>query len=421
MPPLARTDPPGIRTGRPGIRPGFLGAALSVLLLVSGCAELIPDFHAKPETVTGPDAADSMVLSPIAWNRVPGWNGANFQAALPVFYKSCDKLAARKPDDGFGGQPIMGTVADWRRICQQAKQIPAADRTKLKYFFETRLEAFIAGGDSGAEGLITGYYEPELRGSWTPSESFRYPIYSVPKDLISLRLGDFAPELGERTITGRLVGDRFLPYHDRAGIDAGALAGRQQEILWVDSAIDVFFLHVQGSGKVVMPDGSNVRVGFAGRNGWPYTAIGRELVRLRQLRREDVTLQSIRGWLQNNPLAAPQVMATNQSYIFFRVIEGAGPIGAQGLPLTPGRSVAVDRRFIPLGTMLWLDTHDPLAPARPLRRLVVAQDTGSAIKGVVRGDLFFGFGPEAGARAGRMKHPGRFYLLLPRQKAGPTG
>ena len=270
-----------------------------------GCADILPDFDTKPAPPQGPDAPGSMVLSPIPWDRVPGWNGADFRAVLPVFDRSCGKLAARRPEDGFGSQAIMGTVGDWRRICRQLKQVPASDRNRLKYFLETRMEAFIAGGGSGAEGLITGYYEPELRGSWTPTATYRYPIYAVPKDLVTLRLGEYAADLDSRTATGRMVGGRFLPYHDRAAIDAGALAGRQLEILWVDDAIDAFFLHVQGTGKVVMTDGAKVRVGYAGRNGHPYTAIGRELIRSGALRRQEVSLQSIRAWLKDNPLEAP--------------------------------------------------------------------------------------------------------------------
>ncbi len=397
----------------------FLAAA-SLIILQSACTELLP----QPSTTSGvaePGRFEVISLQPVAWQDMPGWNGGDIAGALPAFVKSCDTLAKRKPEEAFGPRPDMGTVGDWLGLCEQMQRIPADDRIKLKYFMESRLQAYHVYGEDSGQGLITGYYEPELHGAWAPDDTYRTPIYSRPKDLLTIKLGDFGPDLKKQTIAGRLVGDQFIPYHDRAAIDGGVLAGRQLEILWVNSPIDAFFLHVQGSGKVLLPDGAHVRVGYAGRNGRPYTAIGRELVRRGAMPREDVTLQSIRAWLKANPQAAGELMATNESYIFFRVIEGAGPIGAQGVPLTAGRSLAVDRRYIPLGSLLWLETHDPLAPERPLRRLVIAQDTGSAIRGPVRGDLFFGFGDEAGAKAGRMKHSGRYYILLPRQGASPSG
>ena len=194
-------------------------------------------------------------------------------------------------------------------------------------------------------------------------------------------------------------------------------------MIWVDSAVDAFFLHVQGSGRVSMDDGSIVRIGYVARNGHAYKSIGRELIKRGALSRERVSMQSIKTWLRDNSEKAPALMASNPSFIFFRIIDGAlksldkqqGPIGAQGVPLTPGRSLAVDRAYFPLGIPIWLDTTDPLEPGLPLRRLVIAQDTGSAIKGPVRGDLFWGFGAEAATRAGLMKQPGNYFLLLPRK------
>jgi membrane-bound lytic murein transglycosylase A len=223
---------------------------------------------------------------------------------------------------------------------------------------------------------------------------------------------------GQR-LTGRQVDGRLVPYPTRSEIDAGALAGKGSELLWVDDAVDAFFLHVQGSGRVVMENGQLVRLGFAGRNGHPYVAIGRELISRGAIPRERMSMQAIRAWLKANPGEASEVMALNPSFIFFRIIDGEGPIGAEGVPLTPGRSLAVDPAFVPLGLPIWLDTTDPLKPEQPLRRLVVAQDTGSAIKGPVRGDLFWGFGETAAAKAGSMNQRGRYFLLLPRKAPAP--
>jgi membrane-bound lytic murein transglycosylase A len=207
------------------------------------------------------------------------------------------------------------------------------------------------------------------------------------------------------------------PYETRQEIDAGRLSGRDLELLWVDDPLDAFFLHIQGSGRVRLADGETVRVGYAGQNGQPYVAIGRLLAERGALRRDEVSLQSIRDWLAAHPAEAAEVLAANPSYVFFRLLEGDGPIGAHGVALTPGRSLAVDPSFVPLGVPVWLDTTDPLDERRPLRRLMMAQDTGGAIRGAIRGDVFWGAGEEAKARAGRMRSRGRYYLLLPRAAA----
>ncbi|MDP6897275.1 MAG: MltA domain-containing protein, partial [Rhodospirillales bacterium] len=235
------------------------------------------------------------------------------------------------------------------------------------------------------------------------------------KDLIASDLGSFDDKWQGERIAGRIDDSRYVPYYSRAEIEQGALRGRQLEIVWVDNAIDSFFLHIQGSGRVTLPDGTHVRIGYAGRNGRRYTAVGRELVAAGVMPLEDVTMPAIRAWMEENPVAAQALMLKNKSFVFFRVIKGDGPIGAQGVVLTPRRSIAVDRKYWPLGAPVWMDTTDPgTRPAMPLRRLGVAQDTGSAIKGAVRADYFWGHGNAAGSKAGTMKGRGRLYMLLPR-------
>ena len=292
--------------------------------------------------------------------------------------------------------------------------MPRGDDRSARAFFAEWFTAYAVFDDEGRDGTFTGYYEAELKGSWARHGPYRTPIYARPDDLVTV---DYGKE-GGHTI-GRIANGRLVPYPSRAEIDTGALAGWGLEILWVDDAVDAFFLHIQGSGRVVMEDGAVVRLGFAAKNGHPYTAIGRELVAEGAIAAADVSMQTIRAWLADNPSRAPAVMARNASYIFFRRLAGEGPIGAQGVPLTPGRSLAVDPKFVPLGAPVWIDTVDPIAPEMPLRRLVVAQDTGSAIVGPVRGDLFWGFGERAAMRAGRMKGRGRLFVLLPRD-AVPT-
>ena len=206
----------------------------------------------------------------------------------------------------------------------------------------------------------------------------------------------------------------MVPYWTRREIVAGALDGRAPVAVWVDDPVDLFFMHVQGSGTIALADGGRLRLGYAGGNGRPYVAIGRVLVERGAMALPEVSMQSIRGWLAAHPAEAAAVMDANPSYVFFREIEGEGPLGTEGVALTPGRSLAVDRRFVPLGVPLWLEASDPLDASRPLRRLMVAQDTGGAINGAVRADFYWGFGDEAGAQAGRMKQQGRMWVLLPK-------
>jgi len=234
------------------------------------------------------------------------------------------------------------------------------------------------------------------------------------------------PDLRGKRLAGQVEGGALLPLPDRAAIEKGALAGRGLELVWVDSPVDAFFfLQIQGSGRVRLAEGGEVRIGYAADNGRPYTAIGRELVRRGIYQPKEVSMQSIRRWLEQNPAEAEALLDTNASYVFFEEIHGEGPLGVEGVPLTPGRSLAVDLQHWPLGVPLWLDTTAPAArdnePDRPLRRLFIAQDTGGAIRGPVRGDLFWGAGRDAEAVAGKMKHPGRLWVLLPVERTTPAG
>jgi membrane-bound lytic murein transglycosylase A len=368
-------------------------------------------------TVEAPGAPDRLSLEPRAFAQVPGWTDDRHGEALPAFLKSCERLKTLPPGDRLDPGGLTGRVKDWIAVCDEARAIPAADHARARYFFETRFEPAQAFGNDGAQGLITGYYEPELRGAWQPDARHRYPIHGRPPDLVSVDLGKFRGEWRGQQVYGRLDGQHVVPMPTRRDIEDGALKGRQLELLWVDDAVDAFFLHVQGSGRVRMKEGGVVRLGYAGRNGHPYVAIGRELAQAGVLPLEKITMQTIRAWLRDNPAAGQELMARNGSYVFFRVLDGEGPIGAHGVALTPARSLAVDRVFWPLGLPLWLDTTDPLDPGRPLRRLVVAQDAGSAIVGALRGDLFFGFGEPAAAYAGAMKNAGRLFALRPKNRS----
>ena len=308
-------------------------------------------------------------------------------------------------------------MGDLAKICAEARGLNTKSTAQLQFFVERSFRPFHVRDGQKRDGKFTGYYEPLLRGSFQPTARYRHPVYARPRDIVVVELGMFYPDRKGEQLAGRLADDRLLPYYDRRDILEGALRGRQLELLWVDSAIDLFFLHVQGSGRILLPDGSHVRLAFSGRNGHRYSSIGRELVAEGVMKVEDVTMPSLRAWMTANPLAAEQLMVKNRSFIFFRVEKDEVVKGAMGVPLTAGRSLAVDPKYVPLGLPLWLVTTDPLDPKneKPLTRMVVAQDTGSAIKGVVRGDLFWGFGAEAEARAGLMNEGGVYYLLLPRK------
>ena len=352
-----------------------------------------------------------------------GWAEDDLRPALEAFRRSCSAWS-RLPDDRPLGTGVYGgTVGDWRGACAAAAEVGAGAEA-AGAFFAASFRPFLATDRGRARGLFTGYYEPTLQGSGRRHGAFQTPLYTRPPELVSVDLGSFREDLRGRRIAGRVVDDRLMPFGDRSAIEAGSLAGRGLELLWVDDPVDAFFLHVQGSGVVVLDDGREVRVGYAAQNGHPYVAIGKVLVEREAMALEDVSMQSLRGWLAEHPEDAAEVMAANPSYVFFRRLEGEGPLGAQGVVVTPGRSLAVDMTFHPLGVPVWLDAAapapDPALPDRPLRRLLVAQDTGGAIRGPVRGDVFWGPGDAAAAVAGRMKHPGRMWVLLPAPAAGPA-
>lgn len=369
-----------------------------------------------------PPAEPELVLEPAAFEDLPGWKADDLSEAMPALLASCRVLARRPLSDPLGPDGLAGTAGDWREPCAAASRLRGAGTPAIRVFLEETFRPWAVSNRGEREGLFTGYYEPSLRGSRRRHVEFQTPLHARPPELVEVDLGAFREDLGGRRIAGRVEDGRLRPYHDRSAIDRGALGGRGLEIVWVDGPVDAFFLQVQGSGRVVMEDGTVLRLGYAAQNGHPYTAIGRELVERGEMEMEEVSLQTIRAWLEAHPEEAGEVMAANASYVFFRRLEGPGPLGSLGVALTPGRSLAVDRTFLPLGAPLWLDAEAPLVPAgadapagaRSLRRLMVAQDTGGAIRGPVRGDVFWGPGDRAEIVAGHMKHPGRLWLLLPR-------
>ncbi len=352
-----------------------------------------------------------LFLQKTSFAALPGWAEDDPVLALTALQKSCAVIVKKEATAEMTGG-FAGTVADWQDVCQKLSIYLLATPAEAHRFFEENFTPYAMYAGSEREGLFTGYYEPLLQGSLEKKPPYLYPLYGRPADLITVNLGDFRPELKGETIVGRVAGENFVPYFTRKEINAGALDAQKKEIVYVDDAVDVFFLHIQGSGQVVMEDGAVLRVGYAAQNGHVYEAIGRELIRRGALAKEDVSMQSIRAWLEAHPDEAEGLMDINASYIFFRALEGEGPLGAQGVALTPGRSLAVDRKKIPYGAPVYLDAEGPSGIGR-LQRLMIAQDTGGAIRGAVRGDFFWGAGADAENFAGVMKSKGMSYILLP--------
>ena len=368
--------------------------------------------------VAKPPPPDRLTLFATDFDHLAGWREDDEGAALAALRKSCDAFAKQPPDTPVGPGGLAGTAGDWGAPCAEAARLDGADDTAARRFFEAAFLPFGVANNGDPSGLFTGYYEAELRGSRRREGSFTIPLLRRPADLVMVELGRFRPAWRGERIAGRVENGRLEPYASRAAIERGALAQRNLELFWVDDPVDAFFLQIQGSGRIRLPDGSVARVGYDGQNGLPYVPIGRLLVERGALTRETVSMQTIRAWLAAHPAEAASLMDENPSYVFFREmaadVDGGGPLGAQGVALTAGRSLAVDRAFLPLGAPLWLDLQDSAERNGRLHRLVVAQDTGGAIRGPVRGDLFWGFGPQAAERAGMMKDRGTYYLLLPR-------
>ena len=334
------------------------------------------------------------------WTDLPGWRDDDPAAAWEALLASCGTLKTQEA---------------WRAVCSTALAAPRPDRERARRFFELNFLPYqLRQSDGAAEGLATGYYEPLLRGSRKPTARYRYPVYGTPDDLISIDLPAFDIEARESRLRARLDGKRVVPYFDRAQIEAGAASLRGREIAWVDDPVELFFLQIQGSGRLDLDGGGVMRVGFADHNGHSYRSIGRLLIDRGELPAERASMQGIKAWAQQNPDKLREVLDYNPRYIFFRELPAglSGPLGALGVPLTARRSIAVDPRFVPLGAPVFLATTWPLS-SKPLQQLMLAQDTGSAIRGAVRADFFWGYGDEAGREAGRMKQALRMWVLLP--------
>lgn len=380
-------------------------------LLAACTAPLKPPITAIPPPspqATAPLPVAPPVAAPPApafavskWEMLPDWQALDLAPSWPAFLQSCKVLKA-KPN--------------WQAACTRGEQLGAGDSSVLRAFYEEWFTPYqVFNPDGSEQGMITGYYEPLLKGSRTMTARFRYPLYAAPDDLLQIDLGEAYPQLKDLRLRGRLQGKRVVPYYSRAEIDAGANSFKGRELFWVENAVELFFLQIQGSGRIELPDGKLVKVGYADQNGYPYVSIGKKLVEMGELKLEEASMQGIKTWAEQHPDKLGALLAQNPSYVFFRELSNglSAPLGALGVPLTNEYSLAVDARTIPLGAPVFLATTYPNDNAS-LNRLMLAQDTGGAIRGAVRADFFWGFGEHAAAQAGKMKQPGRMWVLFPK-------
>jgi membrane-bound lytic murein transglycosylase A len=391
---------------------------LLAAILVGACA---PIPH-KPEPLSCPAAqvcpacplcpapkpapvAETLRYLESQFAALPGWASADLQSSLRAFVAGCPRLT---------GSAALASV------CERARAVPAGDELAARQFFEAEFVPYsIVSSESGDTGMITGYYEPVISGSRKRSAMHRHPIFALPSDLVVVDLAGTHPELRNSRLRGRLEGRRLIPYYSRAEIDSQGVGFGAPVIAWTHDPVELFFLQIQGSGQIQLEGGERIRVGYADQNGHPYRSLGRYLVDRGDLPLEQASMQGIKAWAAANPARLQEALNHNASYVFFREQAATGgPLGALGVPLTAEYSLAVDRRFVPLGAPVFLASTYPLSDT-PLQRLMSAQDVGGAIRGVVRADFFWGLGPEAGALAGRMRQAGKMWLLWPRGEPLP--
>lgn len=381
--------------------------SVAAVFSMTACTTVPPEQVCKCPAVppvAAPPEGPKELLKPVKFAELPGWERDDLREVWPAFLASCSALA-KKPE--------------WREPCTVARDVDATRDKSIRTFFEAFfIPHHVINADGTDTGLVTGYYEPLLHGARKRGGPYQTPLYRAPDDLLTIDLAGVYPELKNLRLRGRLVGNKVVPYLSRAELmqSSEALAGK--ELLWVDDAVEAFFLQVQGSGRVRLTDAKEtVRVAYADQNGHPYKSIGRYLVDKGEMTLEQASAQNIKAWFLAHPERRQELLNANPSYVFFkeeRLVDPArGPKGALGVPLTPQRSIAVDTQYIPLGTPVFLATTRPGSEV-PLRRLVMAQDTGGAIRNAVRSDYFWGYGADAGDKAGKMKQRGMMWVLLPK-------
>jgi membrane-bound lytic murein transglycosylase A len=399
---------------------GRLVLTLGVLILVAFAAWWWTAEKKVASFLTQP-----LRLTPVAFSDLPDWRTSDSRAALAAFARSCAALSKKQPTDAMGGIGYAGNVGDWLAACRALPSGPVS-AAAARRFFESWAQPVAIGNGDRRDGTFTGYYEAQIDASRTRHGAYQAPVYATPDNLVSVDAGMFLDDLKGRRFTGCVDGHKLVKCPARDEIDAQGLK-HAKILFYASDPVSLFFLHIQGSGRVRFDDGSWARVNYDSQNGQPYTAIGKTLIEM-GVPRDGMSMQVIRKWLKDHPADARRVMETDKSYIFFREEPIAdpkeGPVGSEGVPLTAA-SLAVDMKLHPLGAPMFVAATrpdvDPSRGDRPFRQLMVAQDSGGAIKGAVRGDVFWGFGRDAASIAGRMKSVGRLYVLLPKALAVKLG
>jgi len=403
-----------------GLRSSVLAACgLAIAIFVAGCQTVVPPAPAPvPAPALAPTPAPPAtsvrpVFTPVAWTDLTGWTADTVADAWPAFVIGCRTLVADSK-----------TRALWQTPCANGEKIDGRNSSAVREFFATNFDPYrIAATDGDDKGLVTGYYEPLLAGSRSITTQFSIPLYAPPDDLLTIDLADLYPELKDKRLRGRVAGKKVVPYWTRAELERDPVLLAGKALVYVADPVEAFFLEIQGSGRIALTDGSVIRLNYADQNGQPYRSIGRVLIDRGDLALERASMQGIAAWARANPEKLRPLLDENPSYVFFREIPPPppdsldaaidGPLGTLGVALLAGRTIAVDARAVPLGAPIFLATTFPLSD-KPLTRLVLAQDTGGAIRGPVRADFYWGFGSDAGREAGRMRQQGRMWLLWPK-------
>ena len=355
----------------------------------------------------------------VQFNQLPGWKTANLKKSLQTFQTSCRAFVKQNPEQAVGTEHIDLHVKDWQPACHAALKIHHVSEKKARLFFhEWFLPVEYSDKKTAGPGLFTGYYVPTIKGSYTQSKEFSVPVYETPSDLVTSDLGMFFPDLKNRILIGRLSGKKLVPYYTREQISKGAIEDKARVLVWINSPIDRLFLGIQGSGMIELEDGTQLSIGYDAQNGAPYTAIAGVLIKKGVMTKHNASMQAIKRYLEEHPEQMDKILNENKSFVFFRKMSEGVALGSQGVALTPGYSLAIDRQWIPMGAPLWLNTTRPDSnkpdKSKPLQRLMIAQDTGGAIRGKIRGDVFWGCGERATLVAGHMKNEGHYWLLLPK-------
>jgi len=400
---------------------GVKFAAAVAAIAVSLSLAPIPADGSHVRHLPYPQLAFPLVISgsqyaPMAWSDITGWNDDDHLAAFKTFRTSCKAISGQTGPPG--DKALSGSL---REPCREARAADVTDNARAKAFFETHFEPLQISRLGEDAGFVTGYYEPVIDGSRTRTEIYNVPVYRRPSNLFVRGYNQESVGLPNKGEVFRKIGRRKLvPYYDRGQIEDGAIAGRGLEICWLKDPTDLLFAQIQGSARVHLEDGSTIRINYDAHNGYPYTAVGRVLIDRGIIPRDQMSMQKIREWMEQNPDGAKEVRRQNRSYIFFREVQLSDKdeaVGAQGVPLTPGRSIAVDKSLHVYGTPFFIEGELPIESEQsktPFRRLMIAQDTGSAITGPARADLYFGAGADAGRISGRLRHTMHFVMLVPK-------